>query len=465
MAKDLRSYLAQLQEALPGEIRQVDTVMDPKFEISAVVEKLEDRNEAPLILFNKVKNHKGELSDFRVAVNVFSTRPKCTVALGLHPDQWRMETSLEFARLSKGRVKPVIIDGTDAPVKEVVRTGDQVDLYDLPILVHNEMDGHPNLVDAIVAADPDTGCYNSSHHRQMVKGKDRLGVYMSPRHLWNYWQRAAKRGQSLPIAHVVGHHPGFYIGTEALVDMDDDEYEVIGAVLQEPLRLVPSEAYGERLLVPADAELVIEGEILPDEYEAEGPFGEFSGYYGPQRWAPVVKVTAITHRKDPLYLNIMAGRADHRVLGGIPKEGGLFEMIKLAVPTAKAIHLPFSGCCRFSAYISIEKLAEGEGMVAAIAPFPYHDELKLVIVVDDDVDPFNEREVLWAATTRAQADKNMEIIRNIRGGTLDPSSTIHGVGAKLIIDATRPLSPPFAERLRVPLEIKEKINLEALDWA
>jgi len=461
MAKDLRHFLSELRRVLPEDIKQVDTIMDPRFEISALVEMLEERNQSPLILFNKVKNQKGQLSGFQVAVNLFATRQKCAVALGLPPEQWRMETSLEFARLSARRIKPQIVDRKEAPVKEVIRTGSEVDLYDLPVLTHNEMDGYPYLVDAVVAADPETGCYNSSHHRQMVKGRDRLGIYMSPRHLWNYWRRAADKGDPLPIAHVIGHHPGFYLGTEALVDMETDEYEVIGGVLGEPLRLVASEAYGDRLLVPADAELVIEGEILPEEHEAEGPFGEFPGYYGPQRWAPVVKVRAVTHRLDPIYLNIMAGRADHCVLGGIPKEGGLFELIKMAVPTAKAIHLPISGCCRFSAYISVKKMAEGEGMVAGIAPFPYHDELKLVVVVDDDVDPFNEREVLWAVNTRAQPDENMQIIRNIRGGTLDPSAVQHGVGSKLIIDATRPSNRSFAERLRVPAEVRERVRL---DW-
>ena len=464
MAKDFRTFLKQLEQKLPGDIRQVNSAMDPKYEISTVVEKLEDRNELPLIIFNKVKNHKGKISDFRVAVNAFSTRQRCAVAMDLPPDKWRMETSFEFARRSANPLKPVVVDKAEAPVKEVVKTGGEVDLYDLPVLIHNEMDGYPYFTDAVVAADPDTGCVNSSHHRQMVKGKDRLGIYMSPRHLWNYWKRAGRKGEALPIAHVIGHHPGFYLGTEALVDIDADEYEIIGGVIGEPLRLVESEAYGKRLMVPADAELVVEGEILPEEYEAEGPLGEFTGYYGPQRWAPVVHVKAITYRKDPIYLNIMAGRADHRIIGGIPKESGLFEIIKMAVPTAKAIHLPISGCCRFSAYISMEKMAEGEGMVAALAPFPYHDELKLVVITDEDIDVFNESDVWWAVNTRSQADENVEIIRNIRGGTLDPSATEHGVGSKMIIDATKPFERPFAEALKVPGEIKNKINLEELDW-
>ncbi|ATW26474.1 UbiD family decarboxylase [Candidatus Formimonas warabiya] len=465
MVKDLRTFIADMEKNIPGDIKYVNTCMDPKFEISAIAEELMEQGQTPMIIFNHVKNNKGVDSGFKVAINTFASRQKCTVALGLPPEQWKMETSLRFAQLSAHRIKPVIISKEEAPVKEVVITGDDVDLYDLPILTHHEMDGHPFLVDAVIAADPDTGCYNSSHHRQMVRNKNELGLYSSPRHLWNYWQRAKAQGKPLPVAHVVGHHPGFYLGTEALVDMEDDEYEVIGGVLNEPLRLVPSETYGDKLLVPADAELVIEGEMLPDQMDAEGPFGEFTGYYGPQRWAPIVKVKAITHRKSPIYLNIMPGRLDHAIIGGIPKEGGLFDLIKLAVPTAKAIHLPVSGCCRFSAYISIDKMAEGEGMVAAITPFPYHDELKLVVVTDGDIDPFNENDVWWAVNTRAQADENVQIIRNIRGGTLDPSAVINGVGAKLIIDATKPMDRPFAEKINVPKEVRARIKAKDLDWA
>jgi 2,5-furandicarboxylate decarboxylase 1 len=242
--------------------------------------------------------------------------------------------------------------------------------------------------------------------------------------------------------------------------MDADEYRHIGGVLGEPLRLVPSVSFGERLMVPADAEVVIEGQILPGVRDAEGPFGEFTGYYGPQRWGPVVEVTAITHRRDPIWLNILVGHPDTALLGGIPKEAGIYEMVKAAVPTVKAVHFPISGTCRFHAYISIDKKVEGEAVQAAMAAFPYHDELKHIIVVDADVDPFNEREVLWAMATRVQPDVDVNIIREVRGGSLDPSSTRHAVGSKMIIDATKPVTRAFAERIAVPQDVLKRVRLE-----
>lgn len=462
MVKDLRSFLKDLEQQMPEDIVRIKKEISPRFEITAIQQHLENDNRFPLVIFEKVQNLKGELSPFKVMSNVFATRQKCAVALGLSKDQWRMETSLEFAKRSTNLVKPIIVNKEEAPVKEVVKMGDELDLLDLPVITHHEMDGYPYLADAVIAADPDTGVYNSSHHRMIIAGKDESRIWMSPRHLWNYYMRAQEKGQPLPIAHVLGHHPGFFLGSEALVSMETDEYEVIGGVLGEPLRLVPSEAYGNRLLVPADAEIVVEGEIVPNSRDAEGPFGEFTGYYGPQRWSPVVKIKAITYRKDAYYMNILVGHADTAILGGIPKEAGIYEEVKKSVPGVKAVHFPISGTCRFHAYISMEKRVDGEGKVAAIASLPYHDELKHVIVVDSDVDPFNEREVMWAVATRVQAGDDVEIIRRVRGGSLDPSSYIHAVGDKMLIDATKPVSRPYAERIRVPKDVMDRINLE--EW-
>jgi 2,5-furandicarboxylate decarboxylase 1 len=460
MPKDFRQFLAVMERESPEDVVRIRREVDPRFEVTALQQHLEDLGRYPLVIFENVLNLKRKPSGFRLATNVFATREKIALALDLPKEQWRMETSIEFARRSLTPIKPVVVTSSEAPVHEVVRTGDEVDLFELPVVTHHVMDGFPYLVDAVVAADPETGVHNSSHHRQLIKDRNHTGIWMSPRHLWNYFNRAEELGKPLPIAHVHGHHPGFFLGSEALVPMDADEYRHIGGVLGEPLRLVPSVSFGERLMVPADAEVVIEGQILPGVRDAEGPFGEFTGYYGPQRWGPVVEVTAITHRRDPIWLNILVGHPDTALLGGIPKEAGIYEMVKAAVPTVKAVHFPISGTCRFHAYISIDKKVEGEAVQAAMAAFPYHDELKHIIVVDADVDPFNEREVLWAMATRVQPDVDVNIIREVRGGSLDPSSTRHAVGSKMIIDATKPVTRAFAERIAVPQDVLKRVRLE-----
>lgn len=460
MPKDLRFFLDKVQRELPEDFITIKKEIDPKFEITAIQQKLENENRYPLLLFENVKNQYGEPSGFKVATNVFASRQHCALALDLNKDQWQMQTSLEYAHRATQQIKPVIIDKKDAPCKDVIMTGDQVDLYKLPVLTHHEMDGMPYFPDAVVAADPDNGVYNSSHHRMIIAGKNESRIWMSPRHLWNYFKRAEEKGKPLPIAHVLGHHPGFFLGSESILPMKTDEYDVIGGLLQEPLRLVPSETFGERLMVPADAEIIVEGEIMPNSREPEGPFGEFTGYYGPQRWSPVVRITAITHRKDPIYMNILCGHPDTCILGGIAKEACLYEEVKRLVPGVKAVHLPISGTCRFHAYISLKQRFNGEAKMAGIAAIPHHDIVKHIVVVDEDVDPFNEKEVLWSIATRVQADKDITIIPNCRGGLLDPSSVEEGIGAKMIIDATKPMTRPFAEKISVPEDVMDRIKLD-----
>ena len=452
MVKDLRHFLDKVQKEMPEDFIRIKKEVDPKFEITAIQQKLEDEGRYPVLLFENVKNLYGEPSGFQVTSNLFATRQKCALALDLNKEQWRKETSLEYARRANSLIKPVVVDKSEAPCKEVIMTGDQVDLYKLPVLTHHEMDGMPYFPDAVVAADPDNGVYNSSHHRMIIAGKNESRIWMSPRHLWNYFMRAQERGESLPIAHVLGHHPGFFLGSESILPMSTDEYEVIGGLLQEPLRLVPSETYGERLMVPADAEVIVEGEILPNCREPEGPFGEFTGYYGPQRWSPGVKITAITHRKNPIYMNILCGHPDTWLLGGIAKEACVYEELKRTMPGIQAVHLPVSGTCRFHAYISIKQRFNGEAKVAALATIPHHDIVKHIVVVDEDIDPYNEKEMLWAIATRVQADRDVTIIPHCRSGLLDPSGVVEGVGPKMIIDATKPMDRPFAEKIAVPKE-------------
>ena len=213
-------------------------------------------------------------------------------------------------------------------------------------------------------------------------------------------------------------------------------------------------------MIPADAEMVIEGEIPPKVREVEGPFGEFPGTYGPQRWRPIINVTAINHRKGAIFQHMFTGHRDVWVAGGIPKEGSCFNAIRGVVPTVKAVHFAISGTCRFNCYISVDKKVEGETKQAALMAMAHCDFVKHVVVVDADIDPFNEEEVMWAAATRVQADQDIDIIRNVKGSVLDPS-LVHDIrGTKMIVDATRPVDRPFSKRLNVPDEAMNRIRPE-----
>ena len=251
----------------------------------------------------------------------------------------------------------------------------------------------------------------------------------------------------MPVACVVGHHPAFFLGTCILTPITEDEYESIGGFMGQPLRLVPSETFGDDLLVPADAEIIIEGLLLPGERDREGPFGDFTGYYSQSTYSPIVEVTAISHRRNAYFMDIFAGHQDHHLLGAIPKEGSIYRQVSAIVPTVTGVCLPNSGAGRFHCYISIEKRAEGEAKLAAMAAITASEIIKHVIVVDDDIDVFDEREVLWAVATRVDASIDVEVIRHVKGSRLDPVRSGKDWGSKLIIDACRNEEIDFPNRI------------------
>lgn len=463
VALDLRQYLAEVEETLPADLVHVTEPVDPsRYGVTAVLQRLEDLGKFPLVLFDRPLDLNGEPSPFPIMTNVYATRERCAVALGLAPEQAYQELSLEYARREDGRIPPTVIPRTEALVKEVVRTGEDVDLRALPIVRHHRMDGGPYIDMAGVMRDPDTGAYNAAFLRNQFKGPRKLGVHMSPRHNWQIARKDEAAGRPTPVAIVVSHHPSFFIGALNVAPFGADDYEVIGSIAGRALRLTPSETWGDAFLVPADAEMIIEGEVLPGVREVEGPFGEFPGTYGPQRVRWVIDVKAITHRRHAIYQDVFVGHQDVRVLGSFPKEGAIFNRIKGVVPTVKAVHLPPSGVGRFHCYISIDKKVDGESKQAALIALGAVDFVKHVFVVDADVNVFREEEVLWAVATRVQADQDVDVIKNVKGNTLDPSQTDDIMGAKMIVDATKPVRRPFEARVEVPRDAVDAVDLTRL---
>jgi 2,5-furandicarboxylate decarboxylase 1 len=443
--KDLSSFLAGLSPALPPDY-QVESQrrFDPKLELSAYIAHLERKGCYPILRFETVANLHGEPSCFPVVTNLFATRGSIAAALELRPEQSGSELALEYQRRATCGIAPQRVAGNSAPCQEV-RAG--TDLCQLPVLTHHLGDRGPYLTMLGIANDPHTGTTNVSFHRAMVLDANHLTVFMEKRHLWDYYSRAMERGQPLPIAMVLGHHPAFLLGACALTGIDVDEYWTMGGMLGEPVRVAPATTQ-ESLLVPADAEIVIEGHILPGAFAEEGPFGDYTGYYSPSAKAPVMEVTAITHRRGAIFVDIFVGHRDHALLGSIPKEGGILERVRSIVPGARAVALPESGTGRLHCYIAIEKRVEGEARLAAMAAFTSSELVKHVVVVDDDIDVYDDREVLWAIATRTQAERDVEIMRGVKGSRLDPSAPDPDYASKMIVDATRPLGGSFPERLR-----------------
>lgn len=462
MPKDMRTFVSDLAERLPEEMVQVKEEIDPSnFEATALLQHLENMGRYPCVLWQRPLNMMGKYEGVQLIGNVFASRKRLALALGLDPEDWRMGVSLEYARREKNPMQPVVVGKTEAPAKEIIRVGEDASILDLPVVRGHRLDPGPFLNMQWVVKDPEGGFYNSAHYRAQVRGPRQTGLMMQPEgHGRAIVEKYHCQGKPCPIVGVLGHHPAYFLGGLTQVPLGVDEYTIIGGLLDEPLRLTESETWGKDFLVPADAEILIEGEIPPGVLEQEGPYGEFMGYYGHESPQRVLNVKAITYRQGPILQYVFVGHPDNQLEGGLAMEGSLFNVAKGRFPRVTAVHLPLSGCCRFHIYIQLDKAIEGEQVSVGWLLLSYFTMGKHVIVVDTDIDVYNERQVLWAVASRVQADRQIHLGREMMAvGNIDPSCLFDTRGAKMVIDATRPLGRPFHQVIDVPREA-----LDSFPW-
>jgi 2,5-furandicarboxylate decarboxylase 1 len=448
MNPDLRSFIDQLSGALPDQVLRVRDSVSLHHETTAFVAEMARRDKHPLFIFENVEG-----ATFPIVTNVFGSRKR--YAFALSTTEQRMKE--EWLARSEKAIPPITVKETH--VKDCIYVGDDVDLGKLPVPVHFQGDAGPYITAGIVVAkDPETGIRNASFHRCQVKGKTKLGISLhSRRHLWDYQRRAEAQGRNLEVALILGCHPLILFGTGLWKGpIDVDEYDVAGGFLGEPLEVIPCEAVS--LDVPARSEIVLEGEILAEAREDEGPFGEFTGYASHNSTRHVMKVKAVTHRRDALFHDIMPGLSqEHNSMLAVPAEPRMLEVLRKTVPSVRDVSYPFSGACRFHCYISMKKAAEGQPKTAVFAAFAEDPSLKLVVVVDEDIDVNREEEVFWAVATRMQADKDVFVIPGCMGAMLDPSSE-EGLTSKMGIDATQPLRGWKATRCTLPEESIRRVR-------
>jgi 2,5-furandicarboxylate decarboxylase 1 len=472
MSKNLSDYIKLLREKAPEELMIGERLLDSRFEATTVLRKLELENKYPMAIFKNVKNLKGERSPFPLVFNLFASRKKLALALDLEPHQSKMELPFALTQRYARTLPPQAMDPKVAPVKEVIRKQDRVDLFDFPIPVHHAKDGGPYILGAsVVTKNPDTGFYNVAMLRIHVKDKQRAVIHAERHHHSGMIMKSYfDRGKPCPFACVIGHHPSFYLGSQWEGPFGRNEYEIIGGAMQEPLRLVPSETWGKDFLVPADAEIIMEGEALPDQIDEEGPIGEHTRYYKSIRGGtiekktdPVVRFTAITHRKEAYYLSTFLGHPDQGLVGAIPKEAAIYEIGRRSVPGLKAVHMTPGGANRYICYLSMDQRVSGEAKDAILAAFIGDWHIKYAVAVDSDIDIFNDVEVLWAIATRTQPIRDTFIIPEAMGSPLDPTVGNEGTGtltSRMGIDATKPVGEPFSEACEVPRDLLEKMKVE-----
>jgi 2,5-furandicarboxylate decarboxylase 1 len=344
------------------------------------------------------------------------------------------------------------------PAQEVVEK--RVDLGRLPISQVGLAEGGRYITAAVVIAkDPDTGVRNASIMRLMVTGRDRMTCLMDiGRHLRDYYERAEARGEPLEVTINVGVDPAVHIASvvpASAAPLEADELGIASHLLGEPLRLVRGKTVGVEGV--ASAQFILEAEILPRLREPEGPAAEVTGYYAQadDRW--VVRVKAITRRKEPIWHTLMPGREVHNAVG-LMAEASIFRLVSRQVPGVKGVFLTYGGCGFYHAVVQLEKRLEGvqrNAILATLAAFP---PLKQVTVVDDDVNIYDPQDVEWALATRFRPDRDVILVPDARGHELNPV-TENGLGCKIGLDATAPFPRPWSfERVRV-----KEVDLGAYD--
>jgi UbiD family decarboxylase len=461
MPKSLRSFLDDMRRHYPGEVVSVTKCVNPlAYDITAIVKQLGALKKFPLLIFDNPLTARGRSTDMKVVMSAENSQKKIQVALGVSASMERAEMARECLRREEGKIGPVIVSRGAAPVKEIVRVGDQVDLYDLPLLRHHEMDGGPYIDMSSVARDRASGVYNCSYHRMEVKDRNHTGFLMTLQHMWRIFRGYEEAGEECPVATVIGHHPAYQMGACYGGSFETSEYDIIGGYLQEPLRLVPSETWGERLLVPADAEIVIEGALLPGKRMVEGPFGEVNGYLGVQGYEQSAhyEVRAVTRRAGALYTSILTPEGDKPWMD-LAREGAYLRRAREAVPGVQAV-CASGRHALLNVFISMKKMSEGDPGRAAAAVLTW-DWAKNVFVFDEDINVYDPTEILWAIATRVQPHLQVSIFNEImRGSLIDPSMVSPRMTSAMIVDATKPLDRPFSPVSKCPDEALARVSLE-----
>lgn len=437
MIDDLRSQLKAAEEW--GEVLHISKEVNPRFELPAICKKLEADK---AVLLEKVKGY-----SMPVVVGLDNNRARIARVLGT--DDFGL--TLRYLEAIRNPLPPVVMK--DGPVKEVKITQNIDLLKYLPVITHYEKDGGPYITAGVVIAeDKANRIRNISYHRLQITGRDEIRLLIQPRHLWRLYTEKEKEEKPLEVAVAIGLDAAIRLAGAtwgSLVPLGFDELSIAGALRQKAVEIVSCETVD--VMVPAKAEIIIEGEILPRVRKTEGPFAEFTGTYGDVWENPVLRVKAITHRQNPIYQDLLTFTPEHHLLLAIPYEPVVYQAVKTYVPGTIAVHVTPSGCGKFHAVVCIKKEHEGDGKDAILAGLYSVRDIKLVTVVDDDVDPYNPREVEWAMATRFQADRDLVVISGAKGNELDPSCPQLALTAKMGIDATKPLDRRERfEKIRIP---------------
>jgi len=377
------------------------------------------------------------LDGFRAIGNLWSTRERIARAMGVSPE----ELTKKMMQAMDSPSQPQEID--KAPFEENILT--DFDLRESAIPKFYPTDGGRFITAGVVVAEHD-GIRNLSFHRLMLIGENKFAIRVVPRHLFALHKRAMAKEEDLKIAVAVGLCPSIMLSAAMNLEFGKDELMVANSLrqlcLNEP---VCARKIRNGLLVPAFAEYIFEGRMTKEVHD-EGPFVDITGTVDPVRKQPVVEIDRIYHRDDPIFQIILPGVNEHYLMMGMPREPVIQRAVGLAVPEVHAVRLTEGGCCWLHGVVSITKQKDGDGVNAIMAALGAHPSMKMVTIVDNDIDVFDDRDVEWAVATRFQGHKGLVMIENARGSSLDPSAD--ETTTKVGIDATKPIGGEGFDRVK-----------------
>lgn len=462
---DLRSAL-ELLESIPGQMVHTDVEVDPSAELAGVYRYVgaggtvaRPTKTGPAMTFENVKGHPGA----KVVIGLLASRKRVGYLLNSKPEK----LGFMMRDAVKNAIAPVVVDKAKAQCQEVVHlaTDEGFDLRKLiPAPTNTPEDAGPYVtLGMCYASDVETGESDVTIHRLCLQSKDEISMFFTPgaRHLGAFREKAEALGKPLPISISIGVDPAIEIAScfePPTTPLGFNELSIAGAIRGKAVELAPCVTIDEKCI--ANAEYVIEGELLvgarvrEDQNSNTGKaMPEFPGYTGPANAElPVIKVKAVTHRVNPIMQTCIGPSEEHVSMAGIPTEASILDMVERAMPgRVQNVYAHSSGGGKFIAVIQFKKTVpsdEGRQRQAALLAFSAFPELKQVILVDEDVDIFDTNDVLWAMTTRMQADVDIVTIPGVRCHPLDPSNDPacswsirdHGIACKTIYDATVPFN-------------------------
>lgn len=445
---DLRGYLSAIERT--GQLKRVTKPVSAKFEIAGVTARADG---GPAILFENVRGGGAVAAGFRLVSNLVGTRPRFAAAVGAkteHVIHDKVVSAISRARRPRISRRAGLYEENHAR-----------DLSVLPIVTHFEKEPGPFVTSSVIYAEnPETGAQNSSFHRLMpVAGggsgggnkTTRCSVRMvEGRHLHRCFEAAKELGQDLRVAITIGVHPAISIAAAYQAEWGRDEMHIANSILGGKLELAKLGWSG--MYVPSTSEIVLEGRILHDVTHREWMV-EMLQTYDHKRRQPVFELERLHYRNDPIFHDILSGYAEHRLLMGMPIESKLNGELGAAFPQVRRVSMTNGGCNWLHAVVQISKRRSDDPRRVIKRAFASHRSLKQVTVVDEDIDPESAESVEYAMATRFQADKDLVIIRNVRGSSLDPSSDQKNLRtAKMGVDATIPRSkrPEGFEIAKIP---------------